>query len=105
MLDWLDEIETEVLSWEGVSVAMHKYGGLQFDLHGAEIGHIHSNGIVDVLLTKQMKQGLLEEGRIKNHHVFSKSGWISFHINSTSDKMYAKDLLSLAYQRKLNKYF
>lgn len=104
ILDWLDEIETEVLTWKGMSAATHKYGGLQFDLHGIEIGHIHSNGIMDVLLTRQLKQELLEEGRVVHHHVFSQAGWISFYITSISDKEYAKALLSLAYQRKLKKY-
>ncbi|MBB5622978.1 hypothetical protein HDE69_004060 [Pedobacter cryoconitis] len=104
ILDWLDEIEAEVLTWKGMSVVTHRYGGLQFDLHGTEIGHIHSNGIMDVLLTRQLKQELLEEGRVVHHHVFSQSGWISFYMISISDKEYAKALLLLAYHRKLKKY-
>jgi hypothetical protein len=101
MLDWLDEIETEVLTWDGMSGRLHKYGGMQLDLHGHEIGHIHSNGIMDVLFSRQFKQELMKEGRIQDHHVFSQSGWISFHIDSVKDKEYAKHLLALSYQKKV----
>ncbi|WEK18241.1 MAG: DUF5519 family protein [Candidatus Pedobacter colombiensis] len=99
LLDWFDEIEYEVLSWEGTSVSMHKYGGLQFNCRGKEIGHLHGNGLLDVLFTREIKQQLLDKGRIQPHHVFEKSGWISFYIVNYYDKAYAEELLMIAYQR------
>ena len=104
MLDWLDEIETEVLTWDGMSGRLHKYGGMQLDFHGHEIGHIHSNGIMDVLFTKRFKQELIKEGRIQDHHMFSSTGWISFHIDSEKDKEYAKHLLALSYQKNISTF-
>lgn len=101
VLDWLDEIEAEVLSWEGTSTSMHKYGGLQFNCNGKEIAHLHSNGLLDVLYNQKIKQQLLEWGRIEPHHVFEKSGWISFYIVNYHDKAYAKELLQIAYRRTL----
>ncbi len=100
LLDWFDEIEEEVLTWEGTSVSLHKFGGLQFNYNGKEIGHIHSNGLLDALYSKEMKQRLLEKDRIKPHHVFEQSGWISFYIVNDQDKAYAKELLKIAYQYK-----
>ena len=99
LLDWFDEIEDEVLSWEGTSASIHKYGGLQFNCKGKEIGHLHGNGLLDVLFTREIKQRLLDGGRIQPHHVFEKSGWISFYIVNNHDKGYAKELLKIAYQR------
>lgn len=99
LLDWLDEIESEVLSWEGTSISMHKYGGLQFNYNGKEIGHLHSNGLLDILYSREIKRQLIEKGRIKSHHIFENSGWISFHVLSFNDKDYAKELLEMAYNR------
>lgn len=44
LLDWSDELEAEILSWENTTVSLHKYGGLQFNFKKHEIGHLHSNG-------------------------------------------------------------
>lgn len=97
LLDWFDEIEAEVLRWEETDISLHRYGGLQFNCKGKEIGHLHSNGLLDVLYSKDTKLRLLKEGRIEPHHVFEKSGWISFYIFSNEDKDYAKELLKRAY--------
>ena len=102
LLDWIDEVESEVLSWEGTSSSMHKYGGLQFNVKGAEFGHLHSNGLMDVLYSKKQKQQLMEEGRISAHHLFSQTGWISFLIKSESDMKYAINLLRNSYYNKMN---
>ena len=95
---WLDEIETEVLSWQNTNVSIHKYGGLQFNYLGKEIGHIHSNDLLDVLFKLKTKGTLMEIGRISHHHVFIKSGWVSFYIKQPDDKSYALQLLRLKYE-------
>jgi hypothetical protein len=96
VLDYVDEIEEEVLSWTNMSVERHKFGGIQFNRGSKEIGHIHGNGLVDVLFAQTIKKKLLEEGRIRDHHVFKKSGWVSFQIQTEPDKRYALDLLKHA---------
>jgi len=98
LLIWLDEIETEVLSWQNTNVSIHKYGGLQFNYLEKEIGHIHSNGLLDVLFTLKTKKALLEIERVSQHHVFIKSGWVSFYIKHPQDKKYALELLQLKYE-------
>jgi hypothetical protein len=97
LLDCMDDIEAEVLSWKGTSAGLHKYGGLQFNCNKKEIGHIHSNGILDIRFNREIKQQLLAEGRISNHHVFTNSGWISFYVNKKEDAAYAIELLRMAY--------
>ncbi len=102
LLDCLDDIEAEVLSWKGTSVSLHKYGGLQFNWNGKEIGHIHSNGVLDIRFSQKIKQQLMEEGRINDHHVFTNSGWISFYVMKKEDVKYANRLLKMAYLKITN---
>ena len=97
LLDSFDAIETEVLSWNGTSVSLHKYGGLQFNCNGKEIGHIHSNGILDIRFNRKQKLQLMAEGRISDHHIFTNSGWTSFYVRNSEDVAYASGLLKMAY--------
>lgn len=100
ILDWMDEIEAEVLSWKGTTISKHKYGGLQFNYNGKEIGHLHSNGLLDILYSRKIKKKLMEYGKIKQHHVFESSGWISFYLERPADKRYAIQLLLISYNSK-----
>lgn len=101
LLDAFDSIEDEVISWKGATVGIHKYGGLQFNVDKQEIGHLHGNGLLDVVFSRKIKMVLIEEGRVSDHHLFKKSGWISFHIASPENKTYAIKLLMLSYSIKI----
>lgn len=98
-LIWLDAIEEELLTWEGVNISLHKFGGTQFNYHKKEIGHLHSNGILDILFDKKTKQKLMLDGEAKDHHIFKKSGWISFYIEQEADVIIANKLLKIAYEK------
>ena len=104
VLDWMDEIEAEVLQWPDTTSVIHKYGGMQFNYKGKEIGHIHSNGLLDMLLNRSVKQTLIQEGRITDHHAFKNTGWISFYMNNADDKEYAIKLLQTGYDRLTAKH-
>jgi predicted DNA-binding protein (MmcQ/YjbR family) len=104
MLDSLDNIEAEVLSWPGTNTTLHKYGGMQFNYNGHEIGHVHSNGILDIRFSRKTKQQLMDEGRVNDHHVFDKSGWISFYIRGKEDADNAVELLRMAYLKTRQTY-
>ena len=97
ILDCLDEIEAEIKTWPRTTTSLHKYGGMQFNCNGKEIGHIHSNGILDICFSRKIKQQLMAEGRISDHHVFANSGWISFYIMQPEDGLYAAQILRMAY--------
>ena len=101
--DYLDEIEKEVLLWERTSARIHKFGGIQFDVNKKEIGHIHSNGLLDILFTREIKNELIKNGKVKDHHVFKNSGWISFRIRKEEDKKTAIALLEKSYQLKIER--
>lgn len=93
----MDEIESEVMSWEKVSVSIHKYGGIQFNKGSHEIGHIHGNGLLDIPFSKKVQAHFIEEGRVLEHHTISNSGWSSFYIRTLEDKEYAIELLQASY--------
>lgn len=98
LLDWMDDISAEVQQWPNVTSRLHKYGGLQFDLYHKEIGHLHGNGLLDILLTRRLKAALLQEGYVEDHHTLNNTGWISFYIRTEKDKAYALRLLKLGYE-------
>jgi len=100
LLDYLDELEREVLLWKGTSIVIHKYGGTQFNYHGKELGHIHGNGLLDVLFNRKVKAELIQKYTLNEHHIFKDSGWISFKIKNPEDKQIAIELLRLAYVSK-----
>jgi hypothetical protein len=99
LLDWMDEIEGEVLRWQHATSVIHKYGGMQFNYKGMEIGHIHSNGLLDMLLSRSIKAQLMQDPRVSDHHTFKNTGWISFYIRTVDDKDYALVLLRKGYER------
>ncbi|MFL5754542.1 MAG: luciferase family protein [Bacteroidia bacterium] len=99
VLDHMDEIEKEALLWEGVSLSAHKFGGLQFNVFEKEIGHIHGNGLLDILFNREIKAQLISERKAKEHHVFKNSGWISLTVVDEVTRDRAVELLRLSYSK------
>jgi len=95
VLDWIDELERMWLQQNNSSTHIHRYGGLQFNCNNKEYAHVHSNGLLDMLLSKSLKEQLMREGRVQDHHVFENTGWISFYIKNEDDFHYAISLLEL----------
>lgn len=102
LLDCIDEVENEVCCWEGVTLSLHKYGGTQFNYKQKEIGHLHSNGILDIRLDRETKNLLVQGNKAKEHHVFKKSGWISLYIVGKADVENAIAILCLSYNNAVN---
>lgn len=98
LLNWMDEISGEVQQWPGVISHPHRYGGIQFDCKHKEIGHLHSNGLLDMPLNRRLKAMLIQEGQVEDHHMLEGTGWISFYIRTEKDKQYALRLLKLGYE-------
>ena len=100
VIDSIDKIESIVSEWENINLSMHKYGGLQFNVGTKEIGHIHSNGLLDILLDKRQQMELVSKGLAEEHHVFKNSGWISFYIKTEKDIDKAVSLLRISFLEK-----
>jgi len=105
VLDHIDDIENSVLSWEKTSIHPHRFGGIQFNVNNQEIGHIHGNGLLDIPFNRSVKAQLITEsnGRVKEHHIFKKSGWISLYVQNAADRDLAIQLLMRSYEAKAAK--
>lgn len=94
-----ERITREVGSWEGVSVAPHRFGGVEFRVGRRELGHLHGERLADLPFPTAIKNQLLAERRVELHHVLPASGWISFRIRSDQDVDAAIALFRLNYDR------
>ena len=95
----LERLEQEVASWAGVSVHPHRFGGREFQLGAAEIGHIHPGGILDIPFPRSIRDALLAEGLASEHHWVPNSGWTTFRIRTEENFRHALWLLRLSYLR------
>ena len=92
-------LEDEVAQWPGISVHAHRFGGREFLLGKAEVGHVHSNGVVDVPFPRPIRDALLAEGLAEEHYWVPDSGWTTFRIRTEKDLAHARWLLRLSYLR------
>ena len=42
------KLEQGVSGWQHASFHPHRFGGMEFRFGDAEVGHVHTNGIVDI---------------------------------------------------------
>ncbi len=65
----------------------------------AEVGHVHTGGIVDVPFPRSIRDALLAEGLAEEHRWVPNSGWITFQVRSEADLKQALWLMRLSYLR------
>lgn len=75
-------IETQVLSWQGIGVHPHRFGGREYRLETREIGHLHRNELVDVPLPIKIRDEVIAAGLAEHHHLLPDSGWVSIWLHS-----------------------
>jgi luciferase-like monooxygenase len=95
----LKMLEEEVSTWPQVSVHPHRFGGREFLFGKAEVGHVHTGGIVDIPFPRSIHDALLTEGLAEEHRWVPNSGWITFRIRSDEDLNHALWLMRLSYLR------
>ena len=99
MEDIAGQIEREILSWEGVTAAAHRFGGVEFRLGRRELGHLHGSRWADVRFHPTIGNMLVETGRAKPHHVLPGTGWVSQQIRADDGGAEVIELFRLAYER------
>jgi hypothetical protein len=92
-------LEEVVGSWPHISVHTHRFGGREFLLGTAEVGHVHENGIVDIPFPRPLRDALLAENLAVEHHWVPDSGWVTFQVRSAEDFDHAVCLMRLSYLR------
>ena len=95
-MKWVDPFVKQVSSWTGVSVHPHRFGGKEFKFGNAEIGHVHSNGIVDIPFPRTLRDALIEEQLAEEHHWVPNSGWTTFRMKNEHDLAHALWLMRLS---------
>ena len=99
----LKKLEDEVSVWPQISVHPHRFAGREFRFGSAEVGHVHTGGIVDIPFSRSVRDALLAEGLAEEHRWVPNSGWITFHLRSDEDLKHALWLMRLSYLRYLLK--
>jgi hypothetical protein len=90
---------TEALaSWEGVSTAPHRFGGVEYRLGTRELGHIHGNHLVDIPFPRKVRDEIVSAGLAEPHHILPETGWISFYLREAGDEQKAIALLERSYE-------
>src|SRR5262245_51462403 len=99
MLLYLKQIEDHACTWPGVSAHAHRFGGRVFRLGRSEIGHIHSDGALDISFPLFFRDELVSLGVAESHRTAPDSGSITFHVRKEDDVPHAVWLLRLSYLR------
>jgi hypothetical protein len=93
------QITDEVAGWAGVSVAPHRFGGIEFLVGRRELGHLHGHHLADLPFPVRIREQLVAEGKAQPHHILPESGWVSFVIRDPSDVAAVVALFRLNYER------
>ena len=95
----LKKLEEEVSGWANISVHPHRFGGREFRFGRAEVGHVHTGGVVDIPFPRSVHDALLSEGLAEEHRWVPNSGWVTFRIRTEQDLDHALWLMRLSYMR------
>jgi len=101
MTKHLKKLEEALSTWPHVPVHAHRFGGKEFRFGSAEVGHIHTGGIVDIPFPRPVRDALLAEGLAEEHRWVPNSGWTTFRIRKEKEEdiNHALWLLRLSYLR------
>lgn len=78
-------IREVVTGWEQVTVASHRFGGVEFRLGRRELGHIHDDHLVDLPFPKLVRDQIISAGEAEPHHILPETGWVSVFLRSEED--------------------
>jgi hypothetical protein len=96
----ISEVEAQARRWPGMEIGAHWLGGIGFFLQGEESSHVHGNGLLDCFVGRTNRDALIRDGRALSHHIFPRSGWISFWIRDEEDVRPALELIRIASDRR-----
>jgi len=92
------KITQTLTSWEGVSTAPHRFGGVEYRLGTRELGHIHGDHLVDIPFPKKVRDEVVNDGFAEPHHILPETGWVSLTLREEGDVQKAIALLQRSYE-------
>jgi luciferase-like monooxygenase len=97
-----ESLELEACRSLGVELSVHRFGGVGFNFGGRELAHLHGNGLFDAFVGMRVRDNIVQSGMALPHHVFPRSGWVSFRIKTEADLPNALELMRIAQRYRTN---
>src|ERR1700751_5050733 len=91
-------IASALQTCSGITAQPHRFGGMEYRLGRREIGHVHTDHLVDIPFPKKVRDELVATGRAEPHHILPQSGWVSIFLRQVSDMERAIELLHLSFE-------
>jgi hypothetical protein len=91
-------ITQTLVSWEGVSTAPHRFGGVEYRLGTRELGHMHGDHLIDIPFPKKVRDEIVSSGLADPHHILPETGWVSFYLREDEDVQKGIALLRRSYE-------
>lgn len=92
-------LENAIAEWPYISIHTHRFGGREFRLEKAEVGHVHFWGDLDIPFTRPIRDNLIDSGVVQQHRWVPNSGWTTFRMNRDPDLETAVWLARLSWLR------
>ena len=92
-----ETIKEELLSWPYVTSEPHRFWGIEFRLNKREMGHIHGDRVADLPFPMDVRNKLVNSGRVSAHHFLPQSGWVSYCIKGEQDIPDVIELFKMRY--------
>ena len=96
------EVSLELQKWDGMQAVTHwqlgsseRVDGAEFHVDDKELGHIHLNGEMHLLLTKRLSEALIESGLASKFPWGAE--WVQASIGTESERERALWLFRLGY--------
>jgi hypothetical protein len=107
LFDWRvlavrESLELEACRSLGVELSVHRFGGVGFNSGGHELAHLHGNGLFDAFVGMSARESVVRSGMASPHHIFPRSGWVSFWIKTQADLPNALELMRIAQRYRTN---
>ena len=94
-----ETIRRQVASWPGVTVAAHRFGGVEFRYGRKELGHVHGDDLADLPFPRRIRDELVAAGQARPHHVLPNSGWVTAPMQTASEVASVIKLFRQTYER------
>ena len=91
-------ITQNLISWNGVSTAPHRFGGVEYRFGTRELGHIHGDLLVDIPFPKKVRDEIVKAGLAEPHHILPETGWVSFYLREEDDVQKVIAILRRSYE-------
>lgn len=90
-----EQFIAEVGHWKDVEVGTARSNTLSFRIKGREIGHLHTDGRLDLPLPHQLRDELVKLGQVEHHGQHYNSCWVTKQIANADDIEEARRILQL----------